>query len=1011
MKTYIDYSHSDGKEAGLYLAQALKQKRFDVWRDTQLLLGFPLDKYLNSYDLIMKPLNLFSLFLFIGLISTPLSSNAQISFKEYYREKEAFEEKIELEESAGNTQLAIQTREKIIDFILRQEGKLSPDYAPAIEELCNTSYFEKSSKVGYYLKENERLKVEDERFWEELHKRDEIIYNDEESGAIAKLIADYRELLLFLMREKPKHTYAIVEMTEILENYEIDDSQKFLLLEEFLTKILPFENVALYQWDYYAKLCEGMCEWHMTNWRFADGKKYLQYAIASYQRGILGQENPYIEDLVYGHKEMELDLFEESLGNRAQEPDMALQIFMQNPDIVAQLFKDSPGLMNSDIVRAAFIRALKQTKVATDLPSPYFESDVYARKLDSLYHTAPFAPSFFKYSFTVETKLDSLYHTSPFALNHDYAESLIKASIEAVDANKFNYYAEKQQQFIMLQYRINLEANLSYITRKYAEKPELAALAYDQVLQTNNLLINQQKWIRQHILLSENKEVKQAYQAWNKQRLLLNSLYAQSPQDLQKREVSLIDEEVIDDELEETLHQTAKLERGTPTRLSWKTIQEHLGPQEAAVEILRFFRYGRRKWSRTPLYIALIITAKSTYPTMILLENGNELESTDHQAYNDGLLRPENSSRLYERYWAPIQRLLGGIDRVFLASEGIYHHINPATLRVPGAATRYLIDLLHIVQVGSTREVIEQNPASTPKINTALLIGNPLFDWSDYAKTAPNPVTINLRSGDFDKKLSGVAWNPLPGTEKEVLNIEALLKKHKVTTTVLLGKTATEWKVKELVNPGIVHIATHGFFNPTDLSSILQLSREEKDSSEYPYLESMMLAPLAAPSASDKEKDMNALSLDIQSMKENWQKFNPALNSGLVLAGATSFTRSKDKPEVDDGILTAYEVNGLDLRNTELVVLSACETGRGQLRNGDGVYGLHRSFLVAGTRCLITSLWKVNDDITQIFMNNFYTNWIEKGLSKQEAFRQAQLQVRRDNPEPFYWGAFIMLGQ
>jgi CHAT domain-containing protein len=980
----LKYSHNGGKEANLHFAQAIKQKVFDLWKGTQLLLGILFGKHQSSCDFKMKLPN----FLCLGLIFMSFSSNAQIYFEEYYREKEAFEEKIKSEESAGNTQLAMQIREKMIDFILRHEGKLSPDYAPAIEELCNTSYFEKTSKAGYYRKENERLKIEDERFGEELRKWNEIIDNDKKNGAINKLFGDYRDLLLFLMREQPKHIYVTNEMKNILSNDEIlDETKKFKILEDFLTNVLTIDKVGLYQWDDYAELCEMMYEWHMMIGRFSDGKEYLQNAIVAYQRGLLGKEHPELEYLVDSQKEQELMVFAESLANGKQEPDKALQTFMENPNILAQLEVDSIGIVNSDIVRAGLKRALKQAKVDKELLSPYFEKDIYARKLDSLYYTAPFKP------------------------NRDYAESLIMASIGAVNANMFNYYPEKEQQFIMRQYRINLEANLSYILRNYAEKPELAALAYDQVLLTNNMLINQQQWIRQHILLSKNKEVKQAYQAWNKQRLLLNSLYTLSPQELQKRDVSLIEEEGKYDDLEEVLHQTAKLEREIPIRPSWKAVQEQLRPREAAVEILRFFRYDRRKWSRTPSYIALIITAESAHPTMILLDNGDELESTDYQAYNAGLLRPESSSKLYDRYWAPIQRHLGAIDRVFLAFEGIYHHINPATLRVSGATTSYLIDMIHIVQVGSTREIIEQKRASAQEINAALLIGNPLFDWSDYIETAPGPTSVNLRSGNFHKKLSDIVWNPLPETENEVHNIEALLKKHKVTTTVLLGKNASEWNVKELVNPEILHIATHGFFNSVDLNWILQFSDEEKDSSEYPELESLMLAPLAALSSADKEKNMNDLTLDIQSMTDNWQKFNPALNSGLVLAGATNFTRSKNKPEVDDGILTAYEVNGLDLRNTELVVLSACETGRGQIRNGDGIYGLHRSFLTAGTRCLITSLWKVNDDVTQLLMTNFYLNWFDKGLPKQEAFRQAQLQVRRDYPEPFYWGAFIMLGQ
>lgn len=137
---------------------------------------------------------------------------------------------------------------------------------------------------------------------------------------------------------------------------------------------------------------------------------------------------------------------------------------------------------------------------------------------------------------------------------------------------------------------------------------------------------------------------------------------------------------------------------------------------------------------------------------------------------------------------------------------------------------------------------------------------------------------------------------------------------------------------------------------------------------------------------------------------------NPLLNTGLMLKGAGDLlAKTRYNYNVEPGILTAYEAMNLNLDQTDLVVLSACETGLGEVHGGEGVFGLQRSFLVAGAKTLIMSLFKVSDEATQKLMVSFYEKWLETG-DKRQAFIDAKKEIRNEYKDPIYWGAFVMIG-
>ncbi len=135
---------------------------------------------------------------------------------------------------------------------------------------------------------------------------------------------------------------------------------------------------------------------------------------------------------------------------------------------------------------------------------------------------------------------------------------------------------------------------------------------------------------------------------------------------------------------------------------------------------------------------------------------------------------------------------------------------------------------------------------------------------------------------------------------------------------------------------------------------------------------------------------------------------NPLLRSGILFAGAANYINGTKDTDKDNGILTAYEAMNLKLDSIGLVILSACDTGLGEIRNGEGVFGLQRSFLVAGADKVMMSLWKVNDIATQKLICSFYRNYLA-GNSFTKSLKLAQLELMKKYPNPYYWGAFVII--
>ncbi len=331
---------------------------------------------------------------------------------------------------------------------------------------------------------------------------------------------------------------------------------------------------------------------------------------------------------------------------------------------------------------------------------------------------------------------------------------------------------------------------------------------------------------------------------------------------------------------------------------------------------------------------------------------------------------------LDERLMRPARKLARLGQQLFVAPDAALNLIPFAAL--VDERDKYLIENYSISYLTSGRDLLRLKPS--PVIGGApIVLANPLYDLNmtgsraiESASTQANRSTTqadgNRRSLDF----TTLTYPPLPGTMEEAAAIKTQLP----DAQLLSREQATEAAVKRVQSPRILHIATHGFFLP-DQPSV------------------------------DVARDTRQLVKETQTPANSIRLENLLLRSGLVLAGV----KQKSSGGSEDGVLTALETAGLNLSGTKLVVLSACETGLGDVSNGEGVYGLRRALVLAGSETQVMSLWQVSDTATRDLMAGYYKR-LKVGDGRAEAFRQVQLEMLQtsSNNHPYYWASFIQSG-
>jgi CHAT domain-containing protein len=318
--------------------------------------------------------------------------------------------------------------------------------------------------------------------------------------------------------------------------------------------------------------------------------------------------------------------------------------------------------------------------------------------------------------------------------------------------------------------------------------------------------------------------------------------------------------------------------------------------------------------------------------------------------------------------FAPVRALLGDARNVLLAPDGALNLVPFGALA--DEAGRYLVSRYLFVYLTSGRDLLrlQQRVESRER---PLIVANPRFGG------ASRPGGGSPRTGEDPAPAVRRRFIPLPATLSEARAIGVMLP----GASMLTGKDATETALKGVHGPAILHVATHGFF---------------RDGGGAPAG--------GAPEGSGQPDGAERRAKDTGA----WEQIaDPLLRAGLALAGA-----NEPAPAGDDGILTAMEAAGLDLWGTKLVVLSACDTGVGEASNGDGVYGLRRALVIAGSGSQVISLWSVTDAETRDLMVAFYRA-LRAGRGPAEALRQAQLRLlgRGGTSHPFFWASFIASGE
>ncbi|NJO58207.1 MAG: CHAT domain-containing protein [Richelia sp. RM2_1_2] len=531
------------------------------------------------------------------------------------------------------------------------------------------------------------------------------------------------------------------------------------------------------------------------------------------------------------------------------------------------------------------------------------------------------------------------------------------------------------------------------------KNPTLAKLAATTVLRRKGRVLDAMTDTVQILRsqLEDNPETKKLFDQYlDVQQQLANLVYrgqGEEKFEIYKQQIQQL--EAQKERLEEQVSVRSAEFRKEIIPVELADIQAQIPPDAAMVEIVQYNPFNPKgknnseTWSQ-PRYAAMVLRHrgepqwvdlgeaatidKSVNSFRKVLETGSVLRGIDVTPDEKSQVSrlQEIARTLDKQVMEPLRPLLGDARHLLLSPDGQLNLIPFEALK--DEQNKYLVENYAFSYLTTGRDLLRLE-------TTAKQLSNPVvfadINYEQQQTVIASNSTIKMRGSENKRSadFADLTFRPLAATLPESQEIKKIFPQ----TDVLLGEKATETAIKQIKNPQILHLATHGFF----------LSDQE-------------IKPIS-PGIND---------LNSQLQKPQFLNLeNPLLRSGLALAGFNNRQNKQNDHNTEDGVLTALEVAGLRLRGTKLVVLSACETGVGDVKTGDGVYGLRRALVIAGSQTQLLSLWKVADDGTKDLMAKYYEK-VKAGKGRHEALREVQLEFLNSTEyqHPYFWASFIPSG-